>query len=264
MLRSKREKWEMTQTNNLQRKLEWLLVEKYNGIKTEGYFADVERIKKGEPVDYVIGFSKFFGTIINLDYKPLIPRVETEYWVEKAVKKIKEKFFDSEIRVLDIFSGSGCVGISVLKNIPSSFVDFVDVDESMAHQIKKNLEINNTPPNRYRIFVSDLFACVDVDTKYDVVFANPPYIDKGRNVTDQSVVLYEPHIALFADNYGMHIIENFVKELRSFLKTDFMVFIEHDDDQVERIESLLTSNGYKNYFFNKDQFGLSRWVEILP
>jgi release factor glutamine methyltransferase len=252
----------MIQTNNNSKEIEWLLKEKYNGEKTEAFFVDVDRIKKGEPSDYVIGFSNFLGTKINLDYKPLIPRNETEYWVEKAITKIKEKFGDTQIKVLDIFSGSGCVGIAILKHIPNAHVDFSEVDKNMALQIKKNLDINNISENRYKIFVSDVFDQIDNNEKYDVVLANPPYIDKSRNVTQESVLMYEPHTALFSENNGIQIIEKFVSGMRNFIKNDFLIFVEHDDDQVERIKSLLVSNGYTNFNFCNDQFGLPRWVEI--
>lgn len=253
----------MSLTNKYSKEFEWLLKEKYNGIQTEEFLRDVVRIEQGEPIDYVIGFSKFLGTHIDLEYKPLIPRTETEYWVEKAMQTIKNKFGDSEIQVLDMFAGSGCIGIAILKHIPNVRVDFVDIDVTMTQQIQKNLELNNISKDRYRIFTSNMFETIDTEARYDVVFANPPYIDKSRNVTDDSVVMHEPHIALFAENKGMQIIEKFITEIKSFLKPECVIFVEHDDDQVERIKTLLVSQEYRNYYFHIDQFGLPRWIEIL-
>ncbi|MEI6316764.1 MAG: HemK family protein methyltransferase [bacterium] len=244
------------------KEFEWLLKEKYNGVKSDQYLIDVARIEKGEPVDYVIGFSNFLGARIGLEYKPLIPRVETEYWVEKAIIKIKEKFGDAHIHVLDMFAGSGCVGIAVLTHIPNSRVDFADIDESMVVQIQKNLNENNIAKDRYKIFVSNIFEELDTPVKYDVILANPPYIDRARNITQDSVIAYEPHRALFAEKNGMQIIESFFNDIKSFLKSEYMVFVEHDDDQVGRIESILVSQGFENFLFQKDQYGLQRWVEI--
>ena len=253
----------MNPTNKYSKEFEWLLKEKYNGIQTPEFVLDTIRIEQGEPIDYVIGFSKFFGTHIDLEYKPLIPRTETEYWVEKAIQQIKNKFSDSEIYVLDMFAGSGCIGIAVLKHVPNAHVDFVDIDETTAQQIKKNLKLNNISQNRYRIFTSNIFESIDTEATYDAVFANPPYIDKSRNMTDDSVMMYEPHVALFAENKGIQIIEKFITEIKSFLKPTSIIFLEHDDDQVERIQTLLAAQGYCNYYFHVDQFGLPRWVEIL-
>lgn len=247
---------------NNDREIEWLLREKYNGQKSREFYNDVSRIEKGEPVDYVIGFSCFLGAKIDLSFKPLIPRVETEYWVEKALADIKNTFGDKPIHVLDIFSGSGCIGIATLMRFPNAHVDFVDIDESMAKQIQINLELNSISKERYSIFVSNVLSKIPNNSKYDVVLANPPYVDKSRNVTDESVLKNEPHRALFADNNGMALVNELIQSVGFFLKEHALVYIEHDDDQVPRIQDILNKAGYTHYEFYKDQFGLSRYLRI--
>ncbi|MCK5591939.1 MAG: hypothetical protein KAI72_08290, partial [Candidatus Pacebacteria bacterium] len=81
----------------------WLLEEKYNGVKTNAFLLDVARLKKGEPVDYVIGFTSFLGCHIDLSNFPLIPRTETEFWLEKIIKKIVESKKEN-LQCLDLFS----------------------------------------------------------------------------------------------------------------------------------------------------------------
>ena len=99
----------------MKKEITWLLKEKYNGIKDPSFYKDCQRLKDGEPLGYVIGQVPFLNTIIHLDSKPLIPRVETEYWVERAIEVIVKQASSVEkpLRVLDLCAGSGCIGVAV-------------------------------------------------------------------------------------------------------------------------------------------------------
>jgi release factor glutamine methyltransferase len=103
------------------------------------------------PEDYKRGFKDFLGAKIDLSKKPLIPREETEYWVSVAIKEIKE---GSEC--LDLFAGSGCIGIAILKNVSNSFCDFGEKEELFLEQIKISLDLNNIEGKRYNLFKTDV------------------------------------------------------------------------------------------------------------
>ncbi|MCX6712336.1 MAG: hypothetical protein NT041_01440, partial [Candidatus Vogelbacteria bacterium] len=116
-----------------QREIELLKREKYKGklseevgsrVTSSNFARDLARLEAGEPLDYVIGWREFLGCKIDLSAKPLIPREETEFWVEKAIKNTDDSrmYF-----VLDLFSGSGCIGLAVLKHIPNAKVTFGDL-----------------------------------------------------------------------------------------------------------------------------------------
>ena len=245
------------------REAEWLLNEKYGGIASDAFHADCARLAAGEPVAYVIGFSTFLGCTIGLSLRPLIPRPETEHWTALAIRELGASFADRPIRCLDLFSGSGCIGIAVLKHVPNASVDFADIDPAAVEQIKINLDKNGIDPSRYHIYASDIFAGIPAGAVYDVILANPPYIayeDKYTQV-QRSVFDHEPHRALFAHDQGLALIARFLEHARACLAPHGRLWMEHDDAQVEAVTRLLEAGSFKESEFKKDQFGLWRWVE---
>ena len=244
---------------------QWLLSEKYAGVESDAFRADLERLKKGEPLAYVIGFSTFMGCTIDLSFKPLIPRTETEYWVEKAINEIQDTFgAEKKIHCLDVFSGSGCIGIAVLSRLSNATMDFAELNDALLSQIRKNIELNEITAERFNIYASDVFSGIPEGTKYDVIFANPPYIAyKDADRIQKSVLDHEPHAALFAEGEGMELIEKTFSEAGKYLMPGGRVYLECDDIQEEKIVSLLEHLRLTTYSLHKDQFGLFRWVSIL-
>jgi release factor glutamine methyltransferase len=244
----------------MQREEQWVLKEKYLGQPNKNFYKDIERLKAGEPVDYVIGFTEFLNCKIDLSKKPLIPRVETEYWVEKAIEEIKNCKIKN-IKCLDIFSGSGCVGVAILKNTQVLLCDFADSEPDCITQIKINLKINNIDKKRYKVIQSDISK--NVKNKYDFIFANPPYIPKTRkNKLDKSVINFEPSKALFGGTDGLFYIKKFLKDAKKYLNINGKIYIEFDCTQKKEIEKLIKKFKYSKYIFNKDQYNKWRWVII--
>ena len=152
---------------------DWLLRDKYKGVKSSAFLADCRRLKAGVPLGYVIGYVPFLNTKIYLDSKPLIPRPETEYWTEQAIKSIRAKT-DTPPRVLDLCAGPGCIGVAVLKAVPTARVDFVEIDKCHLKTISRNIEANGRSLGSNRIIHSDLFTAVN--NQYDFILSNPPYL----------------------------------------------------------------------------------------
>jgi len=272
----------------MQKEIRWLLEEKYSGKAGKKFNKDVERLKMGEPLDYVIGFCEFLGCKIDLSKKPLIPRPETEYWVQQGIKEIYRDFNDRKnqsINVLDIFSGSGCIGVSIMRNVINSqrefkrfrnvkfqknlyvatfkdiHVTFVEKDKNFIKQIKINCKLNNIVKDAHRIIQSDVF--LNVKGKYDYIFANPPYIAKNRiSKIQKSVLKYEPKMALFGGNDGLLYIRKFLAEAKNFLNPDGKIYMEFDSIQKKEIEKLLKKFRYKKWEFHKDQYNKFRYVII--
>jgi release factor glutamine methyltransferase len=264
----------------MKKEIQWILKEKYNGKPSKEFKKDVKRFEKGEPLDYIIGFKEFLGCKIDLSKKPLIPRPETEYWTAKAVEEIKialamKKSAEDvkstvnrswgrenyELKALDIFAGSGCVGIAILANVENLLCDFSDIDKNNLKQIKINLDKNFVDQKKYKVIQSDIFS--KIKNKYDFIFANPPYIPtKNKSKIQKSVLKYEPKKALFGGADGMKFINKFLKDAKKHLNEGGKIFMEFDPPQKNKIEKLLKKYKYASWQFNKDQYGKLRWVVI--
>lgn len=242
----------------MQKEINWLLKEKYDNQLTRKAEGDIERLKKGEPVDYLIGFVNFLGCKIDLSKKPLIPRPETEYWVGEVIKELKK---NKEINILDIFSGSGCIGVAILKNVKKAKVDFVEKNKKLLEQIAINLKLNNIGKDRYKIIQSDIFD--KVRAKYDYIFANPPYIAKTRKGKIQkSVLKYEPKEAFFAGKDGFLYIKRFLRLAPKFLNNGGRIYMEFDSFQKKDIIRLMEDFQYNNWKIYNDQFSKPRYLVI--
>ena len=228
------------------------------------------------PVEYEKGYTKFLNCKIDLRNRVFIPRTETGFWVKKAIKAIKAIKELSSLReglkVLDIFAGSGCIGISILKNVENSFVDFVDIDKKAIEQIKINLKLNlprtelvlvrgKISPKRYKIYQSNLFE--KLKGKYNYIFANPPYAAKEKlKEVQPSVLRYEPRRAILGGKKGLLYIRKFLKEAKKFMKPDGTIYFEFDPEQKNEISNILRKENYKNSKFFKDQFKKYRFVKV--
>lgn len=245
---------------DMNKELQWLLKEKYRGKPNTQFHKDVARLKEGEPIDYVIGFTEFLNCKINLSKKPLIPRPETEFWVQKAIGELKVIKLSS-YKVLDIFAGSGCGGISIMRHIGHAKVTFADVDKNAILQIKINCHINVIDKKRYAIIQSDIFS--KVKGKFDYVFANPPYIPVSRkNKIQRSVLDYEPSLALFGGQDGLLYIRKFLASAKNFLNENGKIYMEFDFVQKNQIEKIMKKYRYRKAEFFKDQYAKWRWVVI--
>lgn len=234
----------------MDREIDWLLQEKYNGIKTPEFESDLTRLQKGEPLAYVIGWTPFLHTKIWLDSKPLIPRPETEFWVEKAISEIENI---DNAKVLDLCAGSGCIGVAILREIPDAVVHFAEIDQTHHKTIKKNILENEIDSNRTKILGGNLFE--NVTEKYDFILTNPPYIDpKLSERIQKSVKIHEPEIALFGGINGMEIVEKIIEEAPKYLNPDGILYIEHEPEQALALQKILP--GIQSF---EDQFGVIRY-----
>jgi len=246
-----------------EKEIAWLLKEKYSGKHNKKFLKDIVRLKKGEPLDYVIGFTNFLGCKIDLSQKPLIPRKETEYWTAYAAGDIKKRIDNSSksLKILDMFAGSGCIGIAIQANVPNVLCDFAEKDAKLIKQIKINLKNNFTRIPKCKLVQSDIFS--KIKGKYDYILANSPYIPmKNKSKVQKSVLKYEPREALFGGPDGLKYIDKFLKQAKKHLAEYGRIYMEFDPPEEKKIEKLLLKYNYKKWWIMKDQYGKPRWVVV--
>lgn len=233
---------------------QWLLSEKYGGVETPDFFADKARLNAGEPLAYVIGHVPFLNTTIYLDSKPLIPRPETEFWVEHVITIIRAE--NRPVRVLDLCAGSGAIGVAVAKTVPNAHVTFGEVDGSHLPTIAKNLDANDIPCTRYQVFRSDLFE--NISGSFDYILCNPPYIDPMVDRAEASVKAYEPHLALYGGEAGMELIACIINDTCTHLTPEGELWLEHEPEQTTTIHDLAQKHGF-GVETRKDQYAVERF-----
>lgn len=214
-----------------------------------------DRLLNGEAVQYIIGNACFYGYDFKVNKNTLIPRFETELLVEKTINYIN-KYFDSNVSVLDIGTGSGCIAITLNKEI-NSRVTAVDISKEALDVAKIN-SINNDADVNF--IISDVFS--NINDKYDVIISNPPYISYDEDIMD---VVYnnEPHMALYADDNGLYFYDKILRECRKYLNDRFLIAFEIGYKQGNDILNII--NKYfdnVNISLEKDYSGRDRFIFI--
>jgi len=240
----------------------WLLEEKYAGIESDEYHNECQMIDEGMPVAYIIGNIEFLGCCIDLTSKPLIPRAETEYWVHKLIQDYKERYSAGELRklkVLDVFAGSGCIGIAIRKHF-ECHVDFAELKPEHCKQIQKNID-NNFKNDNSHIFESNVLENVP-SGKYDLILANPPYVPYSHKdaLVQESVNNYEDQDAVYAEDNGNELIKRLLNTCGEYLGDESSLFIEFDPSQTQELQRF-ASESYQTTVI-KDQFQKDRVIKI--
>ena len=196
----------------------------------------IKLLESDIPVQYIVGNVDFYGNTINVNKNVLIPRFETELLVDKLIKRCKDKFF-KKIDILDLCTGSGCIAITLDKEIDSN-VDAIDISYDALDVALENNKKNKTNVN---FFESDIFS--NVNKKYDVIVSNPPYISYDEEIMD-IVRNNEPHIALYAIDDGLYFYKEIIRDMSNYLKDNFIVAFEIGEKQSGLIVDII------NLYFN--------------
>ncbi len=222
-----------------------LYMEKDNeaDIRVEKRFIEgVDKLVKNEPLNYVLGYSYFYGYKFLVNENVLIPRFETEELVGLVLSKYDEYFKGQKINLADVGTGSGAIAISLKKEEPNLNVYASDISLEALNVAKENASNNDADVTFYQ--GSMLKPLIENDIKLDILVSNPPYI-KQDEVLDPSVKDYEPHVALFGGNDGLKFYRMIFEDASKVLKEKSMLFFEMGYDQKENLTALA-----REYFSN--------------
>lgn len=214
-------------------------------------FADLLwRVKSGEPLQYVIGKWDFYESEFFVGEGVLIPRPETEELTDLAVK-IAQKIENPV--VIDLCSGSGCIGISIAKKIKTSTVYLVEKSEKAFYYLLKNAK---DVPN-VNSLNKDIFALPQIE-KADIIVSNPPYINSGDIDSLQKEVQREPRMALDGGQDGLDFYRFIAENYKDYLKPDGVLLFEIGETQADAVADILKSNSYSDIEIKKDIYGNAR------
>ncbi|MEG0273840.1 MAG: peptide chain release factor N(5)-glutamine methyltransferase [Longicatena sp.] len=196
----------------------------------------IQRLVKGEPLGHVLGFEWFYGYRFTVNEDVLIPRPETEELVANILASYDEHFSDAtNVIAVDVGTGSGAIAISVKKEEPNIHMIATDISEKATTVAKMNAQQNDAI---ITTMVGDMLApLIDRDIKVDILISNPPYIPSGETMED-SVVNYEPHVALFGGEDGLKFYRMIFENAHKVLKEKAFMAFEMGYDQKERLSAL--------------------------
>ena len=212
----------------------------------------IKRLDNGEPVQYIVGDVDFYGNIIKVDKRVLIPRFETEGLVEIALKYLTNTNLD----IVDLGTGSGCIAITLKKKLPNINMDAVDISIDALEVARENAKLNNVDINFYN---GDMLR--PLSKKYDCIISNPPYISYNEEIMD-IVKNNEPSNALYADNEGLYFYEEILKNCKDYLKDKYYIFFEMGYSQGSRIKQIALKYLDCTVEIKKDLQGFDRYVII--
>ncbi len=216
---------------------------------TKNIKKDLKALKKGYPIQYLIGYVNFCGNKITVNKNVLIPRYETEFLVEKVLKYIKHLEIKNPV-ILDLCTGSGCIAISLKKELKDSIVYASDISNIALKVAKRNIKLNNVKIN---LIKSDLFKKIK-NIKFDIIISNPPYVSKKEKLSKE--LKYEPKLAIFSKEEGFYHTNKIIKESKKYLKNKSILAIESNFNLNKKFKG-------KEYIIEKDLTGRNRYLFII-
>ncbi|MDN3494020.1 peptide chain release factor N(5)-glutamine methyltransferase [Winogradskyella bathintestinalis] len=233
--------------------------------ETEIFFKVLEHLKQHKPIQYVLGETEFFGLPFKVNEDVLIPRPETEELVDLIIRCHSERSDDSNLKILDIGTGSGCIAISLAKNLPNAEIYALDVSKDALSVAKHNAEINKVKINFIETDILDKnsFLAFDAATHFDIIVSNPPYVRHLEKQEIQPNVLdNEPHLALFVEDDNPLL---FYKAITNFaiknLKPNGQLYFEINQYLGEETKQLLVGTNFKAVELLKDLNGNDRMLK---
>jgi len=215
------------------------------------------RLKNHEPIQHIIGETDFFGLTFKVDKNVLVPRPETE----ELVQWILDDFASEKkaLKILDIGTGSGCIAISLAKNLPIAQISAIDISEKALEIAKTNAEINKTEIN---FLQEDILQAGNLAGSWDIIVSNPPYVrELEKKEMQRNVLEYEPETALYVKDEDPLLFYNKITRLaRESLNPGGKLYFEINQYLADETEKMMQGQGFITEK-RKDIFGNYRMLK---
>jgi release factor glutamine methyltransferase len=231
--------------------------------KKESLLEILEELKTGKPLQYVLGETEFYGLTFKVNPSVLIPRPETEELVEWILSDVRKPKTSIEgLQIIDIGTGSGCIPISLKKNLPEAQLFAVDISREALDVSIQNAALNQTKVNFIQADILNLLNKQLMAEKFGIIVSNPPYVtDAEKEQMLPNVLQHEPHLALFVPDNDPLI---FYKAIADFaikhLDTNGSLYLEINENLGEETVQLLKQKGFKKIELRQDLSGKDRMI----
>ena len=219
----------------------------------------LEQLKLEIPIQYLLGKTSFYGLDFEVNENVLIPRPETEELVDWIVSQNLKISESQSLKILDIGTGSGCIAVSLAKNLPNAEVFAIDVSEKALTTAQKNAERNEVEVT----FISqNILETLDLAQEFDIIVSNPPYVrNLEKEEIKKNVLDNEPHLALFVEDHDALIFYRKIAELaQKNLSNSGQLYFEINQYLGKEMISLLEELNFKNVELRKDIYGNDRMI----
>lgn len=203
----------------------------------------LRRRARGEPLQYILGRTEFFGLDFKVSPDVLIPRPETEVLVETTLKIVRKSFSPQvrKLKILDVGTGSGCIAVSLAKALPQAEISATDISAKALAAAKENAALNKVKINFIK---ADLFRTLDLSPlTFDLITSNPPYIPGAEIAGLQPEIQYEPTIALDGGRDGLDFYRRIVKDAAGYLADGGFLIMEMGYGQAKAVKNILLNSG---------------------
>jgi len=222
----------------------------------------IQKLKTEQPIQYILGETEFYGLLFKVNENTLIPRPETEELVDWI---IQDQIIDNnkQLTILDIGTGSGCIPVSLAKNLTKAKVTSVDVSEEAIQVAQENAVSNNVVVSFVNDSILEPKIVNDSKNKFDIIVSNPPYV---RNLEKQeiknNVLAHEPHLALFVEDDDALLFYGKITEFAlKYLKKEGVLYFEINQYLGEETVELIKKTGFTNVELRKDMSGNDRMIK---
>lgn len=219
----------------------------------------LNRLKKSEPIQYILGETEFYGIGMRVNRDTLIPRPETEELVDWIVNDVQQTKGENPVSIVDLGTGSGCIALALCKTLDQADVEAWDVSEGALKVARKNARDNRC---KIKFERRDMLNLPEKEVPYDIIVSNPPYVRLSeKKEMKKNVLDYEPTIALYVPNDDPLLYYKCILDWgKNVLKNEGSIYFEINEYLGDDVVKLMKEEGYDSVVLKKDFTGRDRMI----